>query len=215
MGEPTRAAILLALMDGRALPAGELASAASLSAAATSIHLGKLTNAGLLAVEQEGRHRYYKLASVEVAYALEALGAIATKPTKAALSPERAALRHARTCYDHLAGEVAVALLQSMTRDRVLRADPSGDRTFAITPHGAKWLEDKLALDVRSLTPTKRPFARRCIDWTERRPHLAGTLGAAILEAMLEKRLVARMKGIRTLRVTTRGETFFAALSRA
>ena len=214
VGEPTRAAILLALLDGKALPAGELATAARLSAAATSLHLGKLTRGGLLVVQQEGRHRYYRLASVEVAHALEALGVIATgrpPPRGRALSPERAALREARTCYDHVAGALGVALAETMERRAVLRAD--GDRFYEVTSDGARWLADALSLDVSTLSPNRRkPVARRCLDWTERRPHVAGALGAAILERLFAMGWAARKKGSRALRVTTRGATELARL---
>ncbi len=214
VGEPTRAAILLALLGGRALPAGELASAAGLSAAATSLHLGKLTRGGLLVVRKEGRHRYYRLASVEVVHALESLGVIATGRPPArvrALSPERAALRTARTCYDHLAGALGVALTDTMEREGVVRAD--GDRLYSITPRGAEWLGSTFGVDVGALSATPRkPVARRCLDWTERRPHVAGPLGAAILARLLTMGWTARRRESRALRVTTRGATELARL---
>lgn len=212
VGEPTRAAILLALLDGRALPAGELAREASLSAAATSLHLSKLTDGGLLVVRQEGRHRYYRLASNDVAHALESLGVIATKASPArALTPERAALRAARTCYDHLAGEIAVALASKLERERVLRA--VGGRAYAITSAGERWFQAKLQIEVSKLASGRRPLARRCLDCTERRSHVAGALGAAVLDRLLEGRWIARVAGARrTLRITTRGESELAAL---
>src|SRR5262249_11058149 len=140
VGEPTRAAILLALLGGRPLPAGALAVEANLSAAATSLHLSKLTRGGVLSVEQEGRPRYYRLANDEVAHALEALGVIAAahRPPTRVLSPDRAAFRAARTCYDHLAGSLSVALAQRLERDDMVRAtDP---RAYEITEDGARWL---------------------------------------------------------------------------
>jgi DNA-binding transcriptional ArsR family regulator len=211
VGEPTRAAMLLALIDGRALPAGELARAAGLSAAATSLHLAKLTQGGLLVAHKEGRHRYYRLANVDVAHALEALGVIATaSPPARALSPERAALRAARTCYDHLAGVLAVALVDKMQREGVVR--PEGERHLAITPRGADWLADTLQIDVDALAAGRRPLARGCLDWTERRPHVAGALGAAILDRLLAMRWAARIEGSRALRITTRGRVAFAEL---
>jgi DNA-binding transcriptional ArsR family regulator len=204
VGEPTRAAILLALLDGRALPAGELAMEAGISAAATSLHLAKLTRGGLLLVQREGRHRYYRLASADVGHALEALGVIATsRPPARALTRERAALRAARSCYDHLAGALAVALAEKMARDRAIVA--AGERSFEITPRGAGWLADVMGIDVSMLATGRRPLARRCLDWTERRPHVAGALGAALLEHVLAARWVARVEGTRALRVTPRG----------
>jgi DNA-binding transcriptional ArsR family regulator len=211
VGEPTRTAMLLALFDGRALPAGELAREAGLSAAAASLHLAKLTQGGLLLVQQEGRHRYYRLASEDVAHALEALGVIATAaPCARALSPERATLRAARTCYDHLAGVLAVALAQKMERDNLLRGD--GERAYAVTPRGAEWLADTIRLDVSTLRTGRRPVARRCLDWTERRHHVAGALGAAILERLFALRWASRVRDSRALRITTKGREELAAL---
>lgn len=204
IGEPTRAAILLALLDGSARPAGELARAAGLSAAATSLHLAKLTHARLLVVRQEGRHRYYRLASDGVANALEALGVLAPAPRMSrAISPEKAALRAARTCYDHLAGVLGVALAEKLERERLVRAD--GPSAYAVTSLGAAWLSEFFAIDVASLAQERRPFARRCLDWTERRPHVAGALGAAMLDRVIAMRWAERRKGTRALVVTNRG----------
>ena len=208
VGEPTRAAMLLAVLDGRALPAGELASEAGLSAAAASLHLAKLTRGGLLVVQKEGRHRYYRLASGDVAHALEALGVIATgHPPARALSPERAALRAARTCYDHLAGALAVALTQKMERERLVR--PVGERDYAVTARGVEWLTDVMQIDVATLGPR---VARRCLDWTERRPHVAGKLGAAILDRFFAMRWAAKLADSRALRITTRGRSALTEL---
>jgi DNA-binding transcriptional ArsR family regulator len=211
IGEPTRAAILLALVDGRALPAGELARAAGLSAPATSLHLAKLVGGGLLALRREGRHRYYRLASADVAHALEALGAIATaRPPARSVLPGRARLRAARACYDHLAGAVAVALAESLEREHVLRA--ADDRTYEVTREGARWFAAALRIDVGELARGRRALARRCLDWTERRPHLAGALGAALLDRLVERRWVARTSGSRALRITALGRAEFAKL---
>jgi len=204
VGEPTRAAILLSLLDGRALPAGELATEAGLSAAATSLHLAKLVRGGLLVVRPEGRHRYYSLANGDVAHALEALGVIATgRPPLRALSPDRAALRAARSCYDHLAGALAVALAAKMERERMVC--PEGERAYEVTRHGVEWLATELRIEVAALDTRRRPVARRCLDWTERRPHIAGALGAAILDRMLALRWAARVDDSRALRITARG----------
>ncbi len=227
MGEPTRAAMLLALLDGRALPVGELASVAGLSLPATSLHLAKLTRGGLLVVQRQGRHRYHRLASDEVAHAIEALGVIASKqpsePSRAPsmrdgtasllapLSPEREALRLARSCYDHLAGKLAVALTGKLERERGLRLRTDADREYVLTSRGSTWLLESLGLDVSHLGDGRRPLARRCLDWTERRPHLAGALGAAVLTQLLSMRWVAKTE-TRALRITTRGAESFAKL---
>jgi DNA-binding transcriptional ArsR family regulator len=211
VGEPSRAAILLALLDRSARPAGELAEEADLSPAATSLHLAKLTQGGLLAVRKEGRHRYYRLASDEVAHALEALGVIATGPApQRALSPERAALRAARTCYDHLAGAAAVAFADALERRRVVVV--ASDHAFDVTPEGAAWLREELAIDIAPLATGRRAFARRCLDWTERRPHLAGALGAAVLERLFALRWAARVEGSRAVRITPKGTAGLARL---
>ncbi len=205
VGEPTRAAILLALLDGRPLPAGALALEAKLSPAATSLHLSKLTRGGLLSVQPQGRRRYYRLANDDVAHAPEALGAIATPhcPTRA-LSPDRAAFRAARTCYDHLAGELSVTLAQRLERDGMVRCADA--RAYEVTDGGVLWLADEMGIDVAALATGRRMLARRCIDGTERRPHLGGALGAAMLERMLSMRWVAKVLGSRALRITSRGQ---------
>jgi DNA-binding transcriptional ArsR family regulator len=211
VGEPTRAAMLVALLGGRALPAGELSRVAGLSAAATSLHLGKLTRGGLLSVRQEGRHRYYRLASEDVARALEALGVIATAKVKApALSARQAVLRVARTCYDHLAGSVAVALTQRLLEQRYLRA--LDERCYDVTSEGTRWFEDTLRIDVAALTQARRPLARACLDWTERRPHLAGALGAALLARLVELRWVRTAVDSRALSITPKGRDGFQRL---
>lgn len=180
IGVPTRAAILLELMSGKTLPASELARVAECSAPAVSLHLAKLTQAGLLAVRREGRHRFYRLAHREVAHALEALGLIATAPSpRRPPSPEREALRNARTCYDHLAGAISVALAEALERARILTV--RDERAFDVTPYGARWFAERFEIDFAALTQRRRPLAKRCLDWTERKPHLAGALGATLL----------------------------------
>jgi len=211
MGEPTRAAMLLALMGGEALPASELAQVARLSAAATSLHLKQLLRAGLLDVRSEGRHRYYRLAHADVARALESLGLLAGKAAaRPALSPERARMRMARSCYDHLAGTLAVALTDHLEQAQLLV--PLDDYAFEITDEGERWFSRQLAIQVGDLSRGRRALARRCLDWTERRPHIAGALGSAILQQCLQKRWLLRTRGSRALRVTPRGEQALRAL---
>ena len=142
--------MLLALFGGEALPAGELARAADLSAAATSLHLAKLCAGGLIAVRKEGRHRYYRLANGDVAHALEVLGLIATAPPKArTFTAEQTALRAARTCYDHLAGFSAVALADSLAKQRLLAV--IDEVSYGVTPRGKRWFTEHLAIDVAEL----------------------------------------------------------------
>jgi hypothetical protein len=171
--------------------------------------LSKLVDGNLVAVERVGRHRCYRLAGRDVATALEGLGAIATTtPPAVALSAQQRALREARTCYDHLAGAIAVSLTDAWLTLGVL--DP-GATHFDVTPRGHEWFLEHLGIDVPALTarPGRRPLARRCLDWTERRSHVAGSLGAAILVQCRRRRWVATTDEPRRLRVTLSGRTMF------
>ena len=193
MADPTRAAILRALVPDRPLAAGELATLAGVSAATASFHLAKLLDGGLIAVARQGRHRYYRLAGYPVAAALEALGLISPAVPVRTLrqSREAVALAEARTCYDHLAGRAGVALLDALLRRGMLQAEKpkhhfsrtsSGDspaNRFEVTGAGAEAL-GSFGVDVAELRRARRSFAGECIDWTQRRGHLNGALAAAI-----------------------------------
>jgi DNA-binding transcriptional ArsR family regulator len=202
-----RATMLLALLGGRPLTAGELAGRAGISASLASSHLSKLLDGGLVAVEQEGRRRHYRLADRRVAEVIEAMLTIAPGRAAAGLreSTRGAALRGARTCYDHLAGELGVALTDSLERHRLI--EPS-DASFAPTAAGERRLAS-LGISVDALRDQRRAFSRPCLDWTERRPHLAGAVGAAIADHALEQRWVAHVPGTRALRVTDEGRRGF------
>jgi DNA-binding transcriptional ArsR family regulator len=204
IAEPARTAILLALLDGRSLTAGELAMIAGVSPQSASAHLSKLIDGALLAVRNHGRHRYYSITGPEVVYALEALGAIATRPRPAVMihSRESVEMYRARSCYDHLAGRVAVELTKALENSRVIQL--SGERDYELGPQGRVWF-GKLEIDVDALQGSRRTFARRCLDWTERKPHLAGALGAALFSRMLAAKWFARRRGSRALRITHRG----------
>jgi DNA-binding transcriptional ArsR family regulator len=204
IGDPARAAFLVALADGRALPAGELARAAGVSAQSASGHLAKLVGGGLLSVRKEGRHRHFRMASPEVGHAVEALGAIATVPLRrgAQLPREAMALHNLRSCYDHLAGQVAVDLARALEVSKILRA--SGEREYELGPHGPAWFA-RLGVDMGTLRASRRTFARACLDWTERRAHLAGALGAALFSRLLALGWVAPLPMTRALRITPRG----------
>ncbi len=192
MADPTRAAILSALVPDRPLAAGELARLAGVSAATASFHLAKLLDGGLIAVARHGRHRYYRLAGYPVAAALEALGLISPAVPVRTLrqSREAAALAEARTCYDHLAGRAGVALLDALLRRGMLQpqksksssrtssGDTPGNR-FEVTGAGAEAL-GSFGIDVAEIRRSRRTFAGECIDWTQRRGHLSGALAAAI-----------------------------------
>jgi DNA-binding transcriptional ArsR family regulator len=204
IADPARAAMLIALLDGRALPAGELAYAAGVTAQTASSHLAKLLDGGLLALEREGRHRYYRLAGPHVAQALEQLAALRpTEPIRRkALSPEGRELRFARCCYDHLAGQLGVAATEALVEKRFIIA--AEDKKFDVTTEGAAWFSE-LGLDVKTLKPTRRGLARQCLDWTERSHHLAGPLGVAFLDTLCSAGWVRRSPNSRAVRVTPRG----------
>lgn len=207
IGDAARANILLALMDGRALTAGELAWHAGVSAQTASGHLAKLAEAKVLAMEKQGRHRYFRIATPEVAEAMEALMAVAAAGPKRyrPAGPKDLALRRARTCYDHIAGRLGVALADGLgARGFVVLADGAAEMTAA----GERHFRD---LGVVFGGHAARPLCRTCLDWSERRPHLAGRLGAALLDHALGQGWLARMPESRALRVTRAGERGLAA----
>jgi len=204
IGERGRAAMLLALMDGRPKTAGELAFAANVSAQSASAHLSKLVGGGLLSVQNEGRHRYYRLAGSKIAHALEALGSIAMKERPAGLPGPGARndLYLARTCYYHLAGRIAVELTDRLEHSGVIRVQDQ--RNFELGPRGKRWFE-AMDIDVERLRRSRRCFARQCIDWTERRPHLAGILGAALCSRFIALGWIAPRSNTRAVRITHQG----------
>jgi DNA-binding transcriptional ArsR family regulator len=217
ISDPTRAAILRALLPDRPLAAGELARLAGVSAATASFHLAKLLDGGMIAVARQGRHRYYRLAGHEVAAALEALGLISpTLPVRTLRqSREAAALAEARTCYDHLAGRAGVELLDGMLRRGLLQEQSSGrtDRSdtsalrFEVTGAGARTL-GSFGLNVGEIRRSRRRFAGSCIDWTQRRGHLNGALAAAVTTRLfglgwIERGSVGQRR--RSVRVTPAG----------
>jgi DNA-binding transcriptional ArsR family regulator len=199
-GDPARAAMLVALSDGRALPAGELARRASVSPATATTHLRRLVDGGLVQVTVQGRHRYHQLAGPEVAAVLEALAHLAPVAPVKSLRRHRevTALAEARTCYDHLAGRRGVQL-----RDRLLAAgalQTTDGRDHSLTGHGKTLIAD-LDIDLDKLRSGRRIFARSCLDWTQRRPHLAGALPAAVTSTFLARGWLEHRAG-RGLRVT-------------
>jgi DNA-binding transcriptional ArsR family regulator len=209
IGEPTRAAILDALMDGASRPAGELARRAGVAPSTASEHLARLVSCRLLAVEPVGRERRYRLASAEVAEVLEALGRLGTSPPARTLraANRNEALRAARTCYDHLAGRLGVAVTDALVDRGALRP---ADDSFVVTADGAAFFA-ALGVDVDGARAGKRAFARACVDWTERRPHLAGALGAALAQLALASGWVRRRPDDRALTITPAGADAFRA----
>ena len=199
IGHPARGAMLTALFGGRALPSSELARAARVSRSTASAHLAQLVETGLVAVERQGRHRYHRLAGAEVAEALETLATLATpRPVRSLRESDRArAERAARSCYDHVAGALGVALTDRLCDLGAL--DRSSLGLLDARPLHA------LGVDPERARAGRRPLTRSCLDWTERRPHLAGALGAAVLDALLSAGWVVRRPGGRALLLTPAG----------
>jgi len=209
IGDPTRTAMLVALMDGRALTASELAGVAGVTPQTASSHLGKLSEAGLLNVTQTGRHRYHRLASAHVATMLEAIMTVAAAPGNrpartVRTGPRDAALRQARSCYDHLAGEIAVTIADRLAASGHIAALMDGGR---LTADGAAFLSS-IGVDVdaaRARITPRRMLCRPCLDWSERRMHLAGTIGTAMLAAFLQQGWMRAADGSRAILVTRTG----------
>ena len=205
IAEPARARMLCRLLDGHARTGTELSIVAGVSASTASAHLAKLVKHGLVKVAAQGRHRYYALANAHVATALEALTVVAgvSQAPFVPSTPDR--LRAARTCYDHMAGAVAVSLHDRMFAKRwLVNAPARGDGAYEITAVGGAALAE-LGLDVDAARAARRRFACGCMDWSERRPHLAGALGAALLELSLRRRWIECDLDSRALNVTRKG----------
>jgi DNA-binding transcriptional ArsR family regulator len=204
IADPTRATMLMALADGRAQPAGELAYAAGVTAQTASSHLAKLLAGGLLSVETQGRHRYYRLAGSHVALALENLASIAPGETVRRMPRSREAqeLQFARCCYDHLAGSLGVAVTQALQERTFIVA--AADKQFEVTLAGTEWFS-AMGLDLAALKPVRRGLARQCLDWTERRHHLAGPLGVELMSRLCAIGWVRRSKSSRAVQVTPKG----------
>ena len=221
VADPARARVLMALGDGRALPATVLADEAGVAASTTSAHLSKLVKGGLLTVERHGRHRYFRLAGPQVADLLEALARLSpSAPVRSLRQGTNAqAVRHARTCYDHLAGMLGTELMTSLLERELLTggdgvfdpgaahddrlAAPGFDLDYTLTPRGVEELR-AFGIDFEAL-PRRRPLIRYCVDWSEQRHHLAGSLGAAIAERMFELDWLQRAPRSRAVRITDDG----------
>lgn len=210
IADETRAAFLLALLDGRAWTAGELARHAGVAASTASEHLGKLVAGGLLAEERQGRHRYLRLADGRTAQLVEDLAAqvapgVLERPRTLRESSAGTAMARGRTCYDHLAGRLGIALTDALTGRGLLRQDTG----FALTDDGLRWFADAgIGLERTG----RRPLARACLDWTERRPHLAGVAGAALCRHALDAGWCVRVGSGRAVKVTDQGERALAVL---
>ena len=199
IGDPARTAMLYAMMDGRAFTAGELAGAAGVTPQTASGHLAQLLAAGMLSAEKQGRHRYFRLASAEIGGILEGLMTVTAARAPLATGPADPALRRARICYDHIAGSLGVALYAALLEQGHVRLAEDG---VALTDSGRALL-DKLGIDPPH---ARRPACRTCLDWSERRHHLAGQVGAAICATALERDWLRRRAGTRALEITPKGE---------
>jgi DNA-binding transcriptional ArsR family regulator len=210
LGDPARADVLTALMADRALTATELSAIAGVTKQTMSSHLSKLVDARLVAVDPLGRHRYFRLADADVADLLESLMGVAfrTGAVRLLASPREPALRKARVCYDHLAGELGVSAFESLLAGGVFARSADGVR---LTETGISWFAE-LGIDTAALAGQRRTLCRPCMDWSERRQHLAGALGCALLSRVCELKWAKREKGSRVIRFTPRGQQSFVNL---
>lgn len=208
IGDPSRANILTALLDGRAWTASELAVSAGVSMPTTSGHLRKLVDGNLLVTEKQGRHRYFRLTNHKVAEALEALAGLAAelpqrRPKRS--GPRDLSMRTARTCYDHLAGRLGVGLMEGLVRKAYLIENEKG---LFVTDAGNHWFRS-VGIDLAHVRSQRRVFARPCLDWSERRPHLAGAIGAALAARYLDQGWIKRLPNSRALKITSKGHHGF------
>jgi DNA-binding transcriptional ArsR family regulator len=209
VGDPARANMLASLMTGRALTATELAQVAGVMPQTASTHLAKLVDGGLLATEKQGRHRYFRLADADVGHALETLMGLAARAghMRVRTGPRDPEMRHARVCYDHLAGDLGVKLYDRLQARRLIGGDAA---SLAVTRSGERFFADfGIALD--RLHHRRRPLCKACLDWSERRHHLGGSLGAAVLQRMFDLRWARREDDSRAVRFSPRGAEAFAA----
>jgi DNA-binding transcriptional ArsR family regulator len=204
IGEPARARMLYCLLDGHARTSTELALVAEVSPSTASVHLAQLKDRGLVRVLAQGKHRYYSLEGTRTAAALEALMVVAVGPGNRFVPNTPPRLRTARTCYDHIAGRIAVALHDRLKQLAWLTAGTGGSDSYDVTATGAQALTE-LGIDVEATRALRRRFAYACVDWSERRPHLGGALGAAILKLALQRKWISQDLDSRALRVTRTG----------
>jgi DNA-binding transcriptional ArsR family regulator len=210
VGDPARSNMLTALMTGRALTASELAHQAGITPQTASSHLAKLEAGGLIEPEKQGRHRYYRLTGPDVAGVLEGLAGLAAQ-RRILWARAHAHVARARICYDHLAGDLGVQMLDSMKNQRLVR---QRKQDIELTAEGEHFLAKTLQISAETLSHPRRPVCKACLDWSERRHHLAGTLGAAMMTRFTELKWAARdsTPGSRVVNFTRNGEKRFAAL---
>ena len=206
IGEPARTRMLFCLLDGHARTSTELAIVADVSPSTTSVHLQRLMTEGLIDVCPQGKHRYYRLAGKPVARALESLSLLAGSSSKKFVPNTPSALRFARTCYDHIAGKLGVSLHDRFIHLGWLKEGATnGKRKYEITLTGNKEFE-ALGIDLEAVRSLRRQFAYPCLDWSERQPHIGGSLGAALLDTALKRKWVERDLNSRALEITNYGK---------
>jgi DNA-binding transcriptional ArsR family regulator len=207
IADPARASMLSALLGDIALPAGELARLAKITPQTASAHLAKLVEGNLLSVTALGRHRYFRLKDKRVAQVLESLALLARPGRVVSLNDwlERKAMQRARTCYDHLAGALGVRLTQAFIDQGFIQYH---GEAFELTYVGETWFHS-FGIDCMELQQRRRVFARSCLDWSERKPHMAGALGAAVLRRLFEQKWIVRVRNFRTVKVTDLGHQQF------
>jgi len=208
IAEPARARMLCSLMDGRARTSTELAAIADVSPSTASVHLTRLRDQGLVKVLAQGKHRYYSLDDERVAATLESLMVLAGTRSNPFVPSTPTRLRWARTCYDHMAGEVAVALHDRILGNQWISKLQRDDARYEMTPAGARALAT-LGIELADVNRSRRRIACACLDWSERRPHLGGAIGAALLQSALQHQWVRKDLDSRVLRLTKRGEREF------
>lgn len=203
LGDPTRIRMLTLLMEGRALTAKELAYGAGVEPATATAHLKRLLDDRLVTVAAQGRHKYVRLASPDVAQLIELMLSVAPRVALRRPQPRvEERLRQARMCYDHLAGELGIGLADALVKQGMLRKE---EDAFAVTRRGAAWFAE-LGIDLDAIRGKRRKFASQCLDWSERRDHLGGALGAALAERLLDLGWIARKRNSRAVSVTEAGQ---------
>jgi DNA-binding transcriptional ArsR family regulator len=211
IGDPARANMVMALMSGHSLTMGELAAEAGVTLSTASVHLAKLESSGIVVSRKHGRSRHFRIADPDVAHCIEALVTVAARVghRRTRPGPKEAAMRHARSCYDHLAGRIAVDLFERWVAERVLRWR---GEVVGLTGSGRQFLIER-GIEIDALERKKRPLCRTCIDWSERQHHLGGALGAAVLARALEKGWAVRGPRSRAVTFSAFGEKKFVEWS--
>lgn len=204
IGDPTRAVIMWTLLDGKAFTATELAIVVNTSPQNISMHLAKLVQSDLLCVEKQGRHKYYRFSNKEIAYAIEAMANLIPHSTipKKNIAEKHSPIKHCRTCYDHLAGKIGVALTDSLLEQKII---VDNNNVFEISHKGEKWFSD-FGINVDEVKKQRRLFLKPCLDWSERRNHIAGSLATSIFDKMVSNDWLRKTNHSRAIIITGKGE---------